>query len=64
MVNVYGYLREGDKKMLYIDMEKLVKTLNQDPVWKYYTDHHGNTIYSIIAKQEVKKISKKEKKEK
>ncbi len=49
---------------LYIDMEKLVKDLNGDPVWKYYTDHHGNTIYSIIAKQEVKKISKKEKKEK
>lgn len=50
--------------MLYIDMEKLVKELNKDPVWKYYTDHQGNTIYSIIAKQEVKKISKKEKKEK
>lgn len=46
---------------LYIDMEKLVKTLNSDPVWKYYTDHQGNTVYSIIAKQEVKKINKTKK---
>lgn len=51
---------------MYINVDEL-KALLVDPVWKYYTDHRGNTIFVLLdactktAKKETAKKSSKKK---